>query len=318
MKQSILITGGSGFLGQNLAKMLRDDYELTLASRNERNLQRVASALKLAFYPLDVSNELSVYEAIRRIKPSIIIHAAATKFVDLAEKFPNECIDINVKGSQNIARAAIHFNIPQVIGISTDKVTSPIANLYGHSKAIMERLFLLQNNLSETKFLCVRYGNVAWSTGSVLPLWEKMSLDLKKVTSTGPHMNRFFFSINQAVELVVKAIKYADQLEGKTLSLPMKASNISRVLDIWSEIYGVSWVEAERRFGDRDFEILIAENELNRTMLKELGGQKLFLMNLSENVPSSEKLSEIYSSVTAIQLSDDEIYSLIRERPDFI
>ena len=123
---------------------------------------------------MDVSNISSVRDAIIFAKPDIIIHAAATKFVDLSEKFPFECIDTNIIGSSNIARVALENKIQTVIGISTDKAAQPIGNLYGFTKATMERIFLSSNNISKTNFICLRFGNIAWSTGSVLPIWKRM------------------------------------------------------------------------------------------------------------------------------------------------
>lgn len=318
MSPKVLLTGGSGFLGQNLARALKQEMEVVLCSRNERNLQRVASALDLPFYPMDVSNEFSVFEAFRRLKPDFVIHAAATKFVDLSEKFPNECIDINVRGSQNVARAASHFDVQSVIGISTDKVTSPIANTYGYSKAIMERLFLLQDTTSETKFMCVRYGNVTWSTGSVFPIWEKMSFEKKQIFSTGPNMFRFFFSVQDAVSLVLTALNNVDVLRGKVLSAPMKGARISRVLDVWSTIYKVPWSASEKRFGDREFELLISENELTRTKHIELNGRPFFQLSLHEESSEKQELHSVYSSATAPQLNNDELASLIIGKPEFV
>ena len=126
------------------------------------------------FVPMDVSNISSVRDAVIFAKPDIIIHAAATKFVDQSEKFPFECIDTNIVGSSNVARVALEKNVKIVIGISTDKAAQPIGNLYGFTKATMERIFLSSNYISKTNFLCLRFGNIAWSTGSVLPIWRQM------------------------------------------------------------------------------------------------------------------------------------------------
>lgn len=317
MHGKVLITGGSGFLGQKLAERFRDSWKVVIGSRNEKNLFQVSKSLSIEAFPLDVANEFSVNEAFQRIRPDIVIHAAATKFVDHSEKFPNECIDINVRGSQNVARAAIYFGTRGVLGISTDKVTSPIANLYGLSKAIMERSFLLQN-MNETKFACVRYGNVAWSTGSVFPIWARMSEQEKKITSTGPEMYRFFFSVDEAIDLVEIALKRIDSLAGKVLSIPMKGAKISRILDIWSELYKVPWSTTTRRFGDRDHELLISENELSRAREISLEGKSLFELSLSAEFESQNSLKVPYTSISAPQLSDHEISQLILGKPTII
>lgn len=312
----LLITGGSGFLGRHLAKKLKDDYSVCIASRNEKQLRDVAGSLQVDSYPLDVSNIHSVYECFRRIKPEFVIHAAATKFVDFSERFPNDCIDINVVGSQNIARASIFYETELVIGISTDKVTSPISNIYGFSKAIMERMFLLQSNLSDTNFVCVRYGNVVWSTGSIFPIWDKMTKQNHHVVSTGPSMNRFFFSIENAVELVNLALKNHVRLKGQVLSLPMKAARVDRLLAAWSNRFNISWSTTESRVGDREYEFLIAENELDFTSIIDFDNTTCFVVD-NRTFRKDRVLSAPYSSQSAPQLSDEEILSLIENRPEF-
>src|SRR5215469_16956771 len=168
-RRRVLITGGSGFLGRNLALALREDYELTLCARNNKQNARASQLTGCAVLPVDVSRIDSLRDALGEVRPHVVVHAAATKFVDLAERQPMECVDVNVVGSQNVARSAIDFGVEAVIGISTDKAAPPIRNTYGLSKALMERMFCSMNEKSKTRFACVRYGNVAWSTGSVLP-----------------------------------------------------------------------------------------------------------------------------------------------------
>ncbi len=205
MKKNLLITGGSGYLGINLALNLKKKYNVFIGSRNQKRNYDASSKTNCESIPLDVTNIESIRDAVTYCKPKIIIHAAATKFVDISEKFPFECSDVNILGSSNLARVAIEKGIKTVIGISTDKATQPIKNFYGFSKAAMEKLFLNANKISKTNFLCVRYGNVAWSTGSVLPIWRDMFKKDKKILTTGPYMRRFFFTISDAVDLVLFA-----------------------------------------------------------------------------------------------------------------
>ena len=193
--KSILITGGSGFLGIHLAYKFKKKFKVILAGRNNKQNFFAKKKTACEVLPLDVSNIESVRDVINYAKPNIIIHAAATKFVDLSEKFPLECVDINVNGSTNIARIAIDKKIETVIGISTDKASPPIRNIYGMSKSLMEKIFVSLGNSHKTKFACVRYGNVAWSTGSVLPVWNEMFKKNKTIYTTGPYMRRFFLQL---------------------------------------------------------------------------------------------------------------------------
>ena len=132
MKKNLLITGGSGFLGINLALRLRKKYNVFIGSRNQKRNYDAKLETGCEAIPLDVTNIESVRDAIIYCKPDTIIHAAATKFVDISEKFPFECSDVNILGSTNIARVAIERGVKTVIGISTDKATQPIKNFPGN------------------------------------------------------------------------------------------------------------------------------------------------------------------------------------------
>ena len=134
--------------------------------------------------------------------------------MNISEEFPNECIDTNIIGSQNILRSSIQNNVGNVLGISTDKAAAPIANIYGLSKS-MEKLFTSMDDLNSTRFSCVRYGNVTWSTGSVFPIWHNMATNETVIKSTGPTMSRFFFSITDAVNLVKTSLENFEIVSGK-------------------------------------------------------------------------------------------------------
>ena len=129
MKRKILITGGSGFLGRNLAISLKNEYDVYLASRNNKQNFIASKLTNCISLPMDVTNIESVRDVFSEIKPDIVIHCAATKFVDLCEKYPMETVDVNVLGSQNVARVSIENNVDIVIGISTDKACPPIRNI---------------------------------------------------------------------------------------------------------------------------------------------------------------------------------------------
>jgi len=260
--KNLLITGGSGFLGRSLGKKFKKKFNVFLASRNSKNNFLAEKISGCKSIPLDVSNIKSVYDAIQISKADIIIHAAATKFVGWSEKFPFECTDININGSANIVRAAIDKKVKVVIGISTDKATQPIKNFYGMSKAVMEKIFYLSKKQSKTKFVCVRYGNVAWSTGSVLPIWKEMYHENGIIQTTGPNMRRFFFTIDDAVDLVNQALKKSALLNGKILCPEMKSSKMINIIKIWLKEYGGKYKIINERDGDRLDEYLISDNEI--------------------------------------------------------
>ena len=310
MKKKILITGGTGFLGLNLAKKFSKKYAVILSGRNNKLNYIAKNKTQCEVIPLDVSNINSIRDAINYAKPDIIIHAAATKFVDLSEKFPFETIDSNVLGSSNIARVSIDKKIKTVIGISTDKASPPVKNIYGLSKSIMERLFLSSSNQSNTQFSCVRYGNVAWSTGSVLPIWKRMFDKNKTLLTTGPYMRRFFFLVSDAVTLVDTALKNIKFLNGKILSREMKSAQMIDIIKSWINIYGGKYSIIGSRSGDRQDEYLIGEEELKYTIEKKINNIKHYVIDFSKTDKNSIK--KIVSSSTAEKLSNLDISKILK------
>lgn len=313
MKRRILITGGTGFLGQRLAKVLKDSWDVTISGRNNKQGLKAEQATGVPCIPMDVVNIESVRDAFNAVKPDVVIHAAATKFVDLSEKQPMECVDVNVVGSQNVARVAIDRGVSAVIGISTDKAAPPVRNIYGMSKAMMERMFCGMDGKSDTRFVCVRYGNVAWSTGSVLPIWKKMHEDSGVLRSTGPEMTRFFFGIDEAAGLVVRALENVDRFHGKVLSRAMKSAQMKDVLDAWVGEQGGSWERMAERPGDRLYECLISEQELEYTEAIELDGIVHYVISFNEK--SKRPLTTVVSSDTAERLSRSEITRILSHIP---
>ncbi len=313
MRKTILITGGTGFLGKRLALALKDNYNVILTGRNNKQnmLAKKFSGCEIA--PLDVTNIESVRDAFREFKPHIVIHAAATKFVDLAEQYPMECIDVNVVGSQNIARVAVENNVEVVVAISTDKASPPVRNTYGMSKAIMERVFCSMNGKTATKFTSVRYGNVAWSTGSVLPIWKKMHEETGVIGTTGPEMRRFFFTVDEAVKLVLTAMDNIEITQGKVLSRMMKAAKIEDILEVWTKNKGGRFEKIEGRPGERIDEYLIGELELPYTREIVFDDIKHYLISFNEKVP--DPISFGLSSENTEKLSDAELLTIINHPP---
>ncbi len=312
--KKILITGGSGFLGRHLAKKLSSDYKVLLGARNNANNMMAEVKTGCTVVPLDVTNEKSIRDVLNEFKPDTIIHAAATKYVDISEKNPFECIDVNVIGSENIARQAIECGIENVVAISTDKAAPPVGNIYGHSKAIMERLYSALSGRTKTKFICVRFGNIAWSTGSVFPIWERMMNTDRKIGTTGPHMRRFFFTVNDAADLVITAMHNINQYHGGILSLKMKAAQIEDILKVWSHHYNVPYQKIGERPGDKLDEVLIGTIELPHVQPVNLNGKGYYHINFYKKYDN--QLPDEVSSANAEKLSEAEMLDLILNKPD--
>lgn len=313
MKSKLLITGGTGFLGKRLALALRDQYEVVLTGRNNKQNMAAKSFTGCDVLPMDVASIEAVRDIFTEVKPATVIHAAATKFVDLAERQPMECVDVNVVGSQNVARVAVEKGVGVVVGISTDKAAPPVRNTYGLSKALMERMFCSMNGKTRTKFCCARYGNVAWSTGSVLPLWKRMHEESGVIGTTGPEMTRFFFTVDEAVKLILTAIENIDELQGKVISREMKSALIRDILDIWIAEKGGSWKQIEGRPGERNLEYLIGDLELEHTYEKDFDGIKHFVIAFNEKAERPIKVG--LNSDNARRLSRAEIVDIINHAP---
>lgn len=312
--EKIVITGGSGFLGRHLGRRLRESgHDVILAARNNKQNFLAAEFAGCRSIAMDVVNIESIRDIFAQERPTVVVHAAATKFVDISEIQPMETIDVNVTGSQNVARVAIERGIKTVIGISTDKAAPPVRNTYGLSKAIMERMFCSLNGRGGTQFLCVRYGNVAWSTASVLTQWRKHLNSTGIIETTGPEMLRFFFTVDEAVELVMTAIANASKLQGSLLSRHMKAARIADILKIWCEQEGAEYRQIAGRPGERHDEILIGEQELAFTETLEFGGIPHYI--LSFNRRAQEPLRSVLSAGSTDRLSTEEIKHLINNPP---
>ncbi|WP_022869731.1 polysaccharide biosynthesis protein [Yaniella halotolerans] len=214
---TVLITGGTGSFGNTVASALLergDIQEIRILSRDEAKQDQMRHDLnddRLRFYLGDVREYTSVERAMKSV--DYVFHAAALKQVPSCEFFPLEAVRTNVLGSENVLRAADYADVSSVVCLSTDKAVYPV-NAMGMSKAMMEKLavaFGLNNRTSETVVSCVRYGNVMYSRGSVIPLFIQQLKASKNLTVTNPDMTRFMMSLDDSVSLVEYAFHNAQQ-----------------------------------------------------------------------------------------------------------
>ena len=203
---NVLITGGTGSIGNALVKSAKEcewPCHITVLSRDEVKQSRMKRNHPEVRYILgDVQNPNDLAIACRN--QDIIIHAAAYKQVPSSEVNALAAINTNVIGSLNVAQAAVQADVSIVVGISTDKACAPI-NLYGKTKATMEALFQHANTWGDTKFTLCRYGNVVGSRGSIIPLFRQQASQGLPLTITDIRMNRFWLSLQEAVEIILIA-----------------------------------------------------------------------------------------------------------------
>lgn len=247
---NILITGGSGTLGQAIARTaLRDNWncDITIYSRSElRQAQMRQSYPSLRYVLGDVRDYERLAAAVTG--HDIVIHAAAVKRIPEAEQQPINCYETNVIGSMNVVRACITGGIGRCIGVSTDKACRAIT-AYGASKLAMEKLFQAQH-AEPCAFTLVRYGNVVASNGSVIPLWRDQAKIGHPLTVTEPEMTRFWMGESDAVNLIQQA---ASALPG-TITVPkmrsLSMAELAHIIAPHSDIRTIGLRSVEKRHED--------------------------------------------------------------------
>jgi len=209
--KTILITGGTGTIGSKLVEALLswEPRQIRIFSRDESKqldlLERLPHHATLRLLIGDVRDAERLDRALQNV--DIVFHAAAMKHVPFCEYNPFEVVKTNIIGSQNIIDAALRNKVKKVIAISTDKVVNPFG-VMGVSKLMMEKLFIGANYYkgdADTSFSCVRFGNVTWARGSVLPVWRRQAEHEGKILITDTQMTRFFMSQDEAINLILEA-----------------------------------------------------------------------------------------------------------------
>jgi UDP-N-acetylglucosamine 4,6-dehydratase/5-epimerase len=261
-KQTILLTGGTGSFGKHFCKVMQEKYHpkiIRVYSRDElkqHEMRQTFGEEAIRYFIGDVRDADRLKRAMEGV--DIVIHAAALKQVPSCEYNPFEAVKTNIHGAENVIDAAIDVGVKKVVALSTDKAVNP-ANLYGATKLCAEKIFIQGNAYSGprgTRFSCVRYGNVIGSRGSVIPLFREQK-KTGKVTITDSRMTRFWISLDQAVELVVMALRYAQGGEIFVPRIPsMKVVDLAKAVapECEIEIVGI-------RPGEKLHESLITEEE---------------------------------------------------------
>ena len=316
-KKKILITGGTGSLGQALTKkILQSDVDsIRIFSRDEFKQTQMKSDFnddRLRFLIGDIRDKFRLQRAIENV--DIVIHAAALKHITTAEYNPFEAVKTNIIGSQNLIDVCLDENVDTVLAVGTDKAVSPF-NTYGATKLLMERLFISANNYRgshKTKFLAVRYGNVLGSRGSILPVLIEQIKNGKKITITDPEMTRFNITMDDALNLIFRALKNGST--GCVFIPKLKSYKVSTLKDSLMELF-TSNSETEIigvRPGEKYHESLINEHELRLTFETEedyvLFDETVSQLELNQNQNFTKAdLKQDYSSDKVELLTIDEL-----------
>jgi len=316
---SILITGGTGSLGESLVEYFlskTNSRRVVVFSRDELKQQNMRIKFndnsRLRWFLGDIRDLERLKRAFHGV--DFVVHAAALKQVDTGEYNPMEFIKTNIIGSQNVIDAAIDCGVKRLVALSTDKASSPI-NLYGATKLTADKLFVAANNYSftyGTSFSVVRYGNVMGSRGSVIPFFQKIAAEGLPLPITDLRMTRFWIDIDSAVKFVVDSLEI---MTGGELYVPKIPS--MRIVDLAKAVSPVSELqEIGLRPGEKLHEEMISEDDIRRTIIT--GDRYVVMPTISEwgyKPPSGSQMVEgkaYRSDTNELWLSESEIKNYIK------
>jgi FlaA1/EpsC-like NDP-sugar epimerase len=330
--KDILVTGGSGSIGSRIVdKLLKFDVKRVRCFDNsEAGLfslsRRYSGSKKLRLLVGDIRDEKRLLWAMEGV--DVVFHAAALKHVPLCEYNPAEVVKTNILGTLNVINSAREKGVKKAILISTDKAVNPV-NAMGASKLMAEKLFLnAEIGEVETKFSCVRFGNVLASNGSVLQVFKDQVAVGGPVTITSEKMSRFIMSMKEAVNLVLKVTSITEGREIYILKMKslMIVDLAETLIEILAPLYGyrpeqIRMEVTGLRAGEKLHEQLLSEEEIKYTAEKE----KYFVLKLdivtpheSIKLPTGKTIDiRKYSSAAAPKLTKEQIKELIKEDLSF-
>jgi len=342
--KNVVVTGGTGSLGKVLVRRLLSaelgtPARITVFSRDEAKQHH----MRLAYQHLRTATDEVIYHNFEQLlqfrigdvrdlhsvatvlrNADVVFNAAALKQVPSCEYFPYEAVQTNILGAENIVRTIREnrLSVETVVGVSTDKACKPV-NVMGMTKAIQERLFVCANlDYPNTRFTCVRYGNVLASRGSVIPLFHEQIRRGGPLTITTTDMTRFLLSLEQAVDSIFTAVR-----EGNSGDTYIPRVPSARVADIAEVLIGrrpIKTVVSGIRPGEKVHEILVSEEEAHRTtargdyyviapMLPELRTAKAISNTLEKEYSSADDIMTRAELVTLLEkhkllLEDSLVY----------
>ncbi len=281
--ENVLVTGGCGSIGSRLVERLldHDPSVVRVFDNDEEGLFELHERLErhtddLRFLLGDVRDERRLQMAVEDV--DVLFHAAALKHVGLNEYNPFEAIQTNVMGTQNVVRAALEEDVDSFVTISTDKASNP-TSVMGATKLLAERVSVAANTYAgdrDIQFACVRFGNVAGSSGSVVPVFLRQAEEGGPITVTNPEMTRFVLPIDEAVDLVFDA---HDRMQGgETFVLKMPAFELRDLAEVvrdeFAPRFGHAPDDVEIRItgarpGERVHEKLVSKDELDQTVERD-------------------------------------------------
>lgn len=326
-KSCVLITGGTGSFGkQMLTRMLSYGVsEIRVFSRDELKQEIMRTEIadaRVKFYIGDIRDLASINQVMQGV--DLVFHAAALKQVPSCEFFPMQAVLTNIIGSQNVIESAARNGVKKLVCLSTDKAVYPV-NAMGMTKALMEKITAATSRhleADQTIISTVRYGNVMYSRGSVIPLFIGQIKSGKPLTVTNPEMTRFLLSLSTAIELVVHAFENANQ--GDIFIRKAPACSVKILIDALKQLFNADNVVQVIgvRHGEKTYETLVTTEELLKS--EDMGDYYRIRMDnrdlnyskyFTEGTPKQNTLEDYHSHNTQ-QLSVDEVKQLLLMLPE--
>lgn len=326
--KDVLVTGGCGSIGTPLVKKIldHDPSVIRVFDNNEESLfnlqQELGPDAPIRYLLGNVRDQDRLELAMEGI--DVVFHTAALKHVEINEYNPFETVQTNVQGTQNLIRAALETEVESFVAVSTDKSSNP-TSVMGATKLLSERLTIAANTYKgkrETKFGCVRFGNVLGSSGSVVPLFMQQVREGGPVTVTDPDMTRFIMPIEEAAALVLKA--HGRMTSGEVFVLKMPSFRVGTLAEAMVEEYAPRTGQRQEeidieimgaRPGERTHEKLVSADESKQA--RKLDDMYVILPQIdipgydSVNYTDAEVVDDEYTSKDARQLSKNELINLI-------
>ncbi|NJE05561.1 SDR family NAD(P)-dependent oxidoreductase [Thermococcus sp. M36] len=320
--KNILVTGGTGSIGREIVKQLleADVNRIIVMSRDEIKhfvMRKELLDERLEFVVGDVRDFQSASNVFKLYDVDIVFHAAAMKHVVISEEFPFEAVKTNIIGTQNLVDLALHYGVEKFVTISTDKAANP-TTVMGATKFIAERITLNASRLASgsNAFMVVRFGNVANSRGSVIPIFVTTLLKKRTLFVSDPEVTRFIMRISDAVKLVFRATELG--MGGELFILKMPAFRLGDLVDVMVEdiapLLGINPKDVKVKLiglspGEKLHEHLI--NEVESYHVEDLG--EMYRIFLEEDKVLSKPDYLEYTSKDAPRLSKEELRDIVTE-----
>jgi len=301
--ERIFITGGSGFLGKHLAKRLYKDNEITIYSRDEsKHYYMQKEYPSINFVVGDIRN----IDLLKRKSEghTVGIFAASMKQIDACSKNHEEAAKIIIDGAFNSRIVAEANNFKSACFISSDK-SRAATTIYGAMKYVAGEGFIVGD--SPCKLTTIIYGNVANSTGSIIPLMWNCIKSKRKLVLYGESMTRFWIDIDEAVDLILKSTKYS----GVNIIPVIRSFSVKDLVEIFHEQFDLEYSIGELRIGEKNHEIMASSEEIRR--MEYVPEDKLYILHPEKNVGILSFNNQEYSSRDCV-MSKKELLSLLVQK----